>query len=147
MKKTAIKGIVVAAIGISAGAALLVSTMAISATPTPTKAAQEVAINLNMIYMPGKGNGVCNEAQGAKDSCMATVAVVYGDGVKREDFGVFIGNDLIATNIGLVTGRSDGHAVKPGDKSSYTIVFSDGSTRKAVPWAFVPGNVAVLKMK
>ena len=112
----------------------------------PTQARAN-GINPNMIYMPAKGNGICNDQQGARDSCMADVRVTYADGVKREGFGVFIGHNLIATNYELVTGHGDGHAVKPDDGHTYTVALSDGTTRKAKPWAFVPGTVAVLQMQ
>lgn len=113
----------------------------------PTQSARANGINSEMIYMPGKGNGVCNDQQGARDSCMADVRVTYADGVKREGFGVFIGHNLIATDYELVTGRGDGHAVKPDDGHTYTVALGDGTTRKAKPWAFVPGAVAVLQMQ
>lgn len=117
----------------------------------PATAAQATArpdgVNLDMIYMPGQGNGVCSADQGKRDSCMVDVVVTYGDGVKRTDFGVFIGHNLIATNYELVSGHDDGHAVKPDDGHVFTVALSDGTTRKALPWALVPGTVAVLRMQ
>ena len=112
------------------------------ATNSPDKAE---GVNLDMIFMPGKGNGVCNDDQGKRDSCMADVVVTFADGVKRTGFGVFVGHNLIATNYALTTGHDD-HAAKPGDGHSFTIALSDGTTRKAVPWAIVPGTVTVLRM-
>jgi len=115
---------------------------------TPTADSQDKAegVNPDMIYMPGKGNGVCNENQGKRDSCMADVVVTFADGVKRTGFGVFVGHNLIATNYELTTSHGD-HAAKPGDGHSYTIALSDGTTRMAVAWAIVPGSVTVLRMQ
>ena len=109
--------------------------------------ARPEGVNLDMIYMPSKGNGVCTADQGKRDSCMVDVVVTYADGVTRKEFGVYVGRDLIATNYELVTGHGDSHAVKPGDGHAYTVALSDGTTRKALPWAFVPGSVAVLRMQ
>lgn len=114
---------------------------------TDQASARPEGVNLDMIYMPSKGNGVCTADQGKRDSCMVDVVVTYADGVTRKEFGVYVGRDLIATNYELVTGHGDSHAVKPGDGHAYTVALSDGTTRKALPWAFVPGSVAVLRMQ
>lgn len=119
--------------------------------PAKTASADQVSarpegVNLDMIYMPNKGNGVCAADQGKRDSCMVDVVVTYADGVTRKAFGVYVGRDLIATNYELATGRGDSYAVKPDDGHAYTVALSDGTTRKALPWAFVPGSVAVLQM-
>jgi hypothetical protein len=108
---------------------------------------QQKSINLDMIYMPARGNGVCNDQQGARNSCMATVRITNVNGGKREGFGVFVGNDLIATDYEIVTRHADGYAVKPDDGHTYTVYLSDGTERAAKPWAFVPGAVAVLRMQ
>ncbi|PXX73681.1 hypothetical protein [Rivihabitans pingtungensis] len=109
--------------------------------------ARPEGVNLDMIYMPSKGNKICTADQGQRDSCMVDVVVTYADGVTRKEFGVYVGRDLIVTNYELVTGHGDTHAVKPGDGHAYTVALGDGTTRKALPWAFVPGSVAVLRMQ
>ena len=109
--------------------------------------ARPEGVNLDMIYMPSKGNRVCSADQGKRDSCMVDVVVTYADGVTRKAFGVYVGHDLIATNYELVTGHGNNHAVKSDDGHAYTVALSDGTTRKALPWAFVPGSVAVLRMQ
>ncbi len=142
MKKTTIS--IIAAVVISTAVFL---PSVIAAAKDKQQNAQPKSVNLDMIYMPAKGNGVCNGQQGTSDSCMASVRITDANGGKREAFGVFVGNDLIATDYDLVTVQSDGYAVKPGDGHTYTIVLSDGTTRAAQPWAFVPGTVAVLRMQ
>lgn len=133
---------------IAAAISATVGTVGLAVAGSQQKAgARPEGINADMIYMPAKGNGVCNAVQGKRDSCMADVVVNYADGVKRSGFGVFVGQDLIATDYELVTGHGDSHAVKPNDGHTYTVALSDGTTRKAVPWAFVPGSVAVLRMQ
>lgn len=120
--------------------------------PAKTATADQVSarpegMNMDMIYMPAKGNGVCDSEQGKRNSCMVEVVVNYADGIARKAFGVYVGHDLIATDYELVTGHGDSYAVKPGDGHAYTIALSDGTTRKALPWAFVPGSIAVLRMQ
>jgi len=121
---------------------------AINAATKDQQPAEEAnGINLDMIYMPGKGNGVCNDENGAKNSCMVDVIVTDANGGIRSGFGVFVGNGLITTNYDLVTGiQANGFAVKPGDGHTYTVTLGDGTKREARPWAFVPGTVAVLRM-
>lgn len=144
-RTTLITAIIAAAIGIAvipltAGAAKV-------AKAEVKQNARPEGINLDMIYMPPKDNGICNDAQGAANSCMVDVVVTYADGVKRKGFGVLVGHDLIATDYELVTGHGESHAVKPGDSHTYTVALSNGTTRQAKPWAFVPGTVAVLRMQ
>jgi len=142
MKKSTIQVIATVVVGTA-----MFLPAVIAATKDKLPSDQQKSINLDMIYMPAKGNGVCNDQQGARNSCMATVRITDVNGGKRSGFGVFIGNDLIATNIDLVTVHGDGHLVKSDDGHTYTIHLSDGTERAAKPWAFVPGAVAVLRMQ
>jgi len=142
MKKSTIQKIAIVVVGT---AMFLPSVIAATKGKPPSD--QQKNINLDMIYMPAKGNGVCNDQQGARNSCMATVRITNANGGKREGFGVFVGNDLIATDYELVTRHADGHAVKADDGHTYTVYLSDGTERAAKPWAFVPGAVAVLRMQ
>jgi len=142
MKKSTIQVIATVVVGTA-----MFLPAVIAATKDKLPSDQQKSINLDMIYMPAKGNGVCNDQQGARNSCMATVRITDANGGKRDGFGVFVGNDLIATDYGLVTGQGDGYAVKPDDGHTYTIYLSDGTERAAKPWAFVPGAVAVLRMQ
>jgi hypothetical protein len=143
MKETTRKTIKAAVIAAAISATVGIVGLAVAGSQQKDSTRKQ--INADMIYMPANGNGVCNVIQGTSNSCMVDVVVTYADGVKRSGFGVFVGNNLIATDYELVTGHGDSHAVKPKDGHTYTVVLSDGTTHKAEPWAFVPGSVAVLQ--